>query len=100
MAESGRMLPSRGVITVTTVVCDVPCVAGGETPSMPGSWRVESCTIDLGQDEKLQLPVSSHLYGTPEIAHVAWRAHALEAIRQYGRREPEDEILWRLQQSD
>lgn len=100
MAESGRMLPSRRVITVTTVVCEVPSMAGGETPSTPGSWRVESCTIDLGPDEKLRLPVSSHLYGTPEIAHAAWRAHALEAIRQYGRREPEDEILWRLQQSD
>lgn len=53
-----------------------PYVGGRENPGTPGSWRVESCTIDLGHDEKLRLPVSSHPYGSPEIAHAALRAQA------------------------
>lgn len=100
MAVTGRMLPSRDMIMVITVVCKVPGVGGGKKSDQSRAWRLDSCTIDLGQTEKLQLPVSSQLYGSPEIAHAALRVHALEAIRQYGRREPEDEILWRLQQSD
>ncbi|MGH7258126.1 MAG: hypothetical protein ACREIM_07090 [Nitrospiraceae bacterium] len=61
------------------------------------TWRIHTCVVDFGEREGPLMFSSATIYPSPEAAHAASRAQALEKIRARGHSEPEDGIVWKLQ---
>jgi hypothetical protein len=82
------------MIQVTTVVYKE--YGPEQSPEVPFSWRVRSCTIDFeGARDRITL-WSDFVYASPQYAYDDMKQQALEKMRFDGYTGPESDILWRL----
>lgn len=86
------------MITVTTILYREEGEATDAELPEPTYWRAGCALVDFGsQEPSLMVSSSGQRYPSQEAAHAAMRSQALEKIRERGRREPEDQIQWKVQ---
>lgn len=96
IAADGPTDGARTVIGCPSVIKVITTVHKSGDPGND-TLRVHTCVVDFGTQENQLMFSLAAGYPSPEAAHAASRAEAIEKIRARGHTEPEDEILWKLE---